>query len=44
MDDRRRELYVAAQVREMDRRIIEQGGVGGYALMQRSIPCAAAGR
>lgn len=31
-----RELYTAAQVRELDRRAIEDHGIGAYALMQRA--------
>ncbi len=36
MDEFKRQLYVAAQVREMDRRTIERTGISGYTLMQRA--------
>jgi NAD(P)H-hydrate epimerase len=40
MDALRRQLYVAAQVREMDRRTIEGAGIAGYTLMQRAAAAA----
>ena len=36
----RSRLYSAAQVRELDRRAIEEAGIAGYALMQRAAAAA----
>jgi NAD(P)H-hydrate epimerase len=36
MNEFQRRLYVAAQVREMDRRAIDDAGIPGYTLMQRA--------
>lgn len=38
--DHRARLYSASQVREFDRRAIEQGGIAGYTLMQRAARAA----
>lgn len=40
MDDIRHRLYAAAQVRELDRRAIEDCGIAGYELMQRAARAA----
>ena len=36
MDALSRRLYAAAQVRELDRRAIEEHGIASYELMQRA--------
>ena len=40
MEDIERRLYAAAQVRELDRRAIEEQGIPGYTLMRRAAAAA----